>query len=225
MAPAPSWEDDHALCTHSISASDHPLRGSCAVPQECKKNNHSKEPGSASGGELGWGVPVTHERTSYSDLSGLKQSRSSRPNTTKVCRGVCRFLKNLGSAKFGCGRQLHFPSCWWFGAEAQFALSTLFSGRAGLTASPCFEPGTQRQGWQHEASSRIEEDFKAALLDLARQCPGIPQVPGRARGGTVLQHVPTCLVTQPDLFRILLLRRLRLPLPFHCPFLPVWPPI
>ena len=69
--------------------------------------------------------------------------------------------------------------------------SVLLGARPPPQTPDTCEPGTQRQGWQHEASSRIEEDFKAALLDqLPDKCQGIPEVPGRARSGTVLHHVP-----------------------------------
>ena len=55
-----------------------------------------------------------------------------------------------------------------------------------------FKPGTQRQGWQHEVSSRIGEHFKVALLD---ELPDSAKAPlrspgGPGRGGTVLHHVP-----------------------------------
>ena len=96
------------------------------------------------------------------------------------------------------------------------------SWRALLTARPPardvedFEPASRRPGWQHEASSRTEQQFKDMLF-AARLSPSA-QATIRSQGGPgagmVLMTCPTCRITTipPQLFRVTLLRRLRLPL-------------
>ena len=90
-----------------------------------------------------------------------------------------------------------------------------------------FEPGAQWSGWQHEASSRMEQDFRVTQhfpllsdseLALMRSQSG----PG---AGVALHTTPCNMQTriEPQLFRVLLLRRLRLPLPFFSAQQPVWP--
>ena len=94
--------------------------------------------------------------------------------------------------------------------------SVLLGARRPHRAPDTFQPGTQRQKKQHEASSRIEENFKVALLD---RLPDSAKASLRSQGGPgaglSFTTCSTCLVTrfEPHLFRILLLR-LRLPLPF-----------
>ena len=96
------------------------------------------------------------------------------------------------------------------------------SWREVLTARPPprnqddFKPGSQRPGWQHETSSRTEQQFKD-LLFAARLSPST-KATIRSQGGPgavmVLVTCPTCRITTipPQLFRVTLLRRLRLPL-------------
>ena len=69
------------------------------------------------------------------------------------------------------------------------------------------EPGSQWQGWQHEASSRIEREFRDAQL--------FPTINDAQRALLRSQSGPGAAVTRLDsfTFRILLCRRLRLPLP------------
>ena len=59
------------------------------------------------------------------------------------------------------------------------------------------EPGTQRQGWQHEASSRTEESFRNVLFT---RLPDSTKDSARSQGGPgaglVLTTCPTCLVTR-----------------------------
>ena len=79
-----------------------------------------------------------------------------------------------------------------------------------------FEPGNRRPGWQHETSSRTEQQFRD-LLFAARLSPSA-KATIRSQGGTgavmVLVTCPTCRITTvpPQLFRVTLLRRWRLPL-------------
>ena len=98
------------------------------------------------------------------------------------------------------------------------------------------EPGSQWQGWQHEASSRIEREFRDAQLfptinDAQRALLRSQSGPG---AGMFLRTTPCNPVTRLDsfTFRILLCRRLRLPLPLtkhfcRCgpPYRFLWPPL
>ena len=71
-------------------------------------------------------------------------------------------------------------------------------------------------GWQHEASSRIEQEHRESLLRvLAEPERALLRSQGGSGAGAALQTCPTCPLTRidPALFRVLLLRRLRLPLP------------
>ena len=74
-----------------------------------------------------------------------------------------------------------------------------------------FEPGV-RQGWQHEASSRVEQQFRQELFRrIPVQMQALIRSQGGPGGGTALSAVPTCSEkTIPShLFRVVLLRRLR----------------
>ena len=81
-----------------------------------------------------------------------------------------------------------------------------------------FEPGVHRRGWQHEASSRVEQWFREVHV-----FPFLPES-GRALvrsqsgtgSGVALSVSPSSIFTriEPQLFRVLLLRRLRISLPF-----------
>ena len=80
-----------------------------------------------------------------------------------------------------------------------------------------FEPGGVGQGWQHEAASRVERQFRDQVLfeRLPAQDRAMIRSQAGPGAGTALSVVPTGFLTQipPHLFRIVLLRRLRLPLP------------
>ena len=80
-----------------------------------------------------------------------------------------------------------------------------------------FEPGCQRTGWQHEAAIEVEREFRD--VDLFPRMAEHERVLVRSQGGPMagmsLAAVPSNPHTriEPQLFRVLLLRRLRLPLP------------
>ena len=78
-----------------------------------------------------------------------------------------------------------------------------------------FEPGSHR-GWQHEASSRVDRQFRDGDLfgRLDDTAKALTRSQGGSGAGLALSTCPTCRVTrlEPHLFRVLLLRRLRLPL-------------
>ena len=79
-----------------------------------------------------------------------------------------------------------------------------------------FEPGCQRGGWQHEAASRVEVQFRDENLfnRLDNASKALVRSQGGVGAGLAVSTCPLCRVTrlEPHLFRVLLLRRLR-PLP------------
>ena len=85
-----------------------------------------------------------------------------------------------------------------------------------------FEPGARRGGWQDEAASRTEQSFRD--VELFARLDDTGQALLRSQGGPgaglALTACPLCRVMsiEPQLFRVLLLRRLH-PLPLtarHC---------
>ena len=77
-----------------------------------------------------------------------------------------------------------------------------------------FEPGAKR-GWQHEAASRVERQFRIRLMERMAEHE---QALLRSRGpmaGMALTASPSSFSTRidPHLFRVILLRHLRLSLP------------
>ena len=78
------------------------------------------------------------------------------------------------------------------------------------------EPGETRHGWQHEATSRVESVFRANLrLQLAEPEQALLRSQSEPLAGIVLSVAPSSTLTRIEshLFRVVLLRRLRLPLP------------
>ena len=80
-----------------------------------------------------------------------------------------------------------------------------------------YEPGGTRRGWQHEAASRVERQHREVeilprLTDSEKASLRSQSGPGAA---SALSAVPSSDVFRisPHLFRVLLLRRFRLPLP------------
>ena len=75
------------------------------------------------------------------------------------------------------------------------------------------EPGTVRRGWQHEAASRVERETILPFLDAPGQA--LLRSQSGPTSGAALAAAPSNYSTRidADLFRVLLLRRLRLPLP------------
>ena len=79
-----------------------------------------------------------------------------------------------------------------------------------------YEPGGVRQGWQHEAASRTEEVFRDNIFDtLSDRDRALIRSQAGPGAGVALRVAPTNRLTtiEPHLFRVVLLRRLRLPLP------------
>ena len=80
-----------------------------------------------------------------------------------------------------------------------------------------FEPGMERGGWQHEAASRVERQFREEVLfeQMTPQARALVRSQSGPGGTMALTTAPTSVLTKipPHLFRVVLLRRLRLPLP------------
>ena len=85
---------------------------------------------------------------------------------------------------------------------------------AGLR--PPHDQEQEKSGWQHEASSRIEQEHRESLFRVLPEPErALLRSQGGSGAGAAVQTCPTCPLTRidPALFRVLLLRRLRLPLP------------
>ena len=83
------------------------------------------------------------------------------------------------------------------------------------------DPAEFQAGWQHEASSRIEQEHRETLFRvMAEPERALLRSQGGSGVGAALQTCPTCPLTRIDLalFRVLLLRRLRLLLPLSARF-------
>ena len=79
------------------------------------------------------------------------------------------------------------------------------------------DPIRDKSGWQHEAASRIEQEHRESLFRvLAEPERALLRSQGGPGARAAFHSCPTCPLTRidPALFRVLLLRRLRLPLPF-----------
>ena len=80
-----------------------------------------------------------------------------------------------------------------------------------------FEPGISRQGWQHEAASRVKRHFRDRVLfsHMGPRERALVRSQAGAGAGLALTVAPTSHLTRipPHLFRVVLLRRLRLPFP------------
>ena len=79
------------------------------------------------------------------------------------------------------------------------------------------EPGVERYGWQHEAASRLEREFRERHLmpHLAAHERALVRSQSGPFAGMAFSSAPSSHLQRIDshLFRVLLLRRLRLPLP------------
>ena len=83
------------------------------------------------------------------------------------------------------------------------------------------EPGGIRSGWQHEAASRVEQQFREGLFEhkpVSRKA--LVRSQGGPGAGLTFTTCPTNFLTTftPQFFRVLLLWRLGLPLPPTAPF-------
>ena len=126
-------------------------------------------------GELGWLHPMVDAR--YPEVAAqLVVQLEGHPATP--CLGAA-----TAAARVLMGIMNFEPPSW---------RSVLLGARPPHHHTDTFKPGTQRQGWQHEVSSRIEEHFKVALLDWLPDSAkaSLRSQGGPGRGGTVLHHVP-----------------------------------
>ena len=80
-----------------------------------------------------------------------------------------------------------------------------------------FDPGSWRTGWQHEAASRVDRSFRdfAMMSVMTDSEKALLRSQSGPFSGAALSATPSSfpLRIAPGLFRVLLLRRLRLPLP------------
>ena len=97
------------------------------------------------------------------------------------------------------------PSSWYAAAQG---------ARPPLRDPEDFEPGTVRQGWQHEASRRVEEHREELFSRVSDQKRALIRSQAGPGAGAALTALPTGSETTipSHLFRVLL-RRLRHPLP------------
>ena len=89
--------------------------------------------------------------------------------------------------------------------------------RPGPVEPEDIEPGSLRRGWQHEASSHVDRHFREHVLFDRLPPRDRAQVRSQAGPGasSALTALPTSCHTRipAHVFRVTLLRRLRLPLP------------
>ena len=80
-----------------------------------------------------------------------------------------------------------------------------------------FEPGGHRTGWQHEAAARVERQHRERnlMLQSSEREQALLRSQSGPAAGMSLSAVPSSFLTriESQLFRVSLLRRLRLPLP------------
>ena len=117
------------------------------------------------------------------------------------------------AAASSAGRQL--VGVEGFGPPSWQALS--LGARPPVREPDAFEHGAERHGWQHEASSRVEREHRERrilprLVDNEKAMLRSQSGPG---AGLAFSATPSNSSSriEPHLFRVLLLRRLRLPLP------------
>ena len=130
---------------------------------------------------------------------------------------VVTFLGHLGVPK--AGQKWSGPKVVW--ANSGRAKSGLcqkwYPARPEPREPEDFEPGTTRDGWQHEAASHVEEAFRAESPP-PRTCDSrkaLMRSQGGPGDGLALSTCPVNRLTTftSQLFRVVLLRRLHLPLP------------
>ena len=79
-----------------------------------------------------------------------------------------------------------------------------------------FEPGIERGGWQHEGSSMVDWQFREEAFErMTPRDRALVRSQSAPGGSLALTTAPTSVLTKipPHLFRVVLLRRLRLSLP------------
>ena len=103
------------------------------------------------------------------------------------------------------------------GLEVPTWRELMLGARAPPREPDDYEPGSQRAGWQHEAASRVDRHFRDDVLftTLPSSTRALIRSQAGPMGGMALSATPTSMLTriEPHLFRIVLLRRLRQPLP------------
>ena len=138
----------------------------------------------------------------HPDVASLLVGQLAHPTTPRLqaVARVARDLTGLGGFQMPSWREL------------------AMGARPGAPEPEHFEPGCTRDGWQHEVASRVEETFRAEDLFARMGDPGKALL--RSQGEDQVQGLAlsTCPVSRlttftPQLFRVVLLLRLHLPLP------------
>ena len=141
-------------------------------------------------------IKARHPEVAASMVEGLQ-----RVDTTECLRAVARAAEELS----------RLPG---FVLPSWEALANV--ARSPVREPDQHEPGCQRAGWQHEGSARLEEAFRESLfVTMTDSERALVRSQGGPGAGAAYSACPTCSITRidPHLFRTLLLRRLRLPLP------------
>ena len=87
--------------------------------------------------------------------------------------------------------------------------------RPEVVEPDAYQPGCTRQGWQHEVSSRLEEEFRESLFpDMVPSRQALLRSQSGPGAGAAFSVTPSSALTRIEspLFRVLLQRRLHLPL-------------
>ena len=147
-------------------------------------------------------------------LSGKKKMRERHPEVAREF--VTRLEAGVETQYLGGAATAARNLAGTHGFEPPSWTALAFGAHPPSREPDDYEPGAQRLGWQHEASSRVELQFRELQLmsGLSEGGSGADEIPERTWcwGGFLdnTVHIHS-LRLEPQLFRVLLLRRLRLP--------------
>ena len=104
---------------------------------------------------------------------------------------------------------------WWQHERLQANWPPSWEALADGQRPPLREPGDFRHGWQHEASSRVRQHREILLPQLTDSERAMLRSQSGPLAGVPFSTTPSNFLSRIDshFFRVLLLRRLRLPLP------------
>ena len=140
-----------------------------------------------------------------------------------VCAPYCTFVRTCHltpGAQRICPLSLEVLGCACRVSVAAYWASWADGVRPDSREPEDYEPGVSRQGWQHEAASRVERQFRDGVLfeRLVPRDRALIRSQAGPGAGLVPTVAPTSLLTKipPHLLRVILLRRFRLlPLSLH----------
>ena len=144
-------------------------------------------------------LPMIKERhpTIASQLLRSLEGRPERPNLQAAVNAQLRLIGVLGFA----------PLVW---------RAVMHGARPHPQEVDHFQFGAWMDGWQHEATSRVDTDFRQELFTrVDERTRALIRSQGGSGAGLCLHTCSMCLITrfEPQHFRVILLRRLRQPLP------------